>query len=75
MIFTGCRRLGTAPRSGSLHGSSGIDGGACSLADIALCGYTHCADEGGFELSRYRAVGAWLKRVAAQPRLRLDQSW
>ena len=31
-------------------------GGAYSLADIALYGYTHCADEGGFELSRYGAV-------------------
>jgi glutathione S-transferase len=46
------------------------------LADIALYGYTHCADEGGFELSRYGAVTAWLKRVAAQPRhVRLDESW
>jgi glutathione S-transferase len=51
-------------------------GGAYSLADIALYGYTHCADEGGFELSRYGAVTAWLKRVAAQPRhVRLDESW
>ena len=32
-------------------------GNAYSLADIALYGYTHCADEGGFELSRYKAVG------------------
>ncbi len=51
-------------------------GGAYSLADIALYGYTHCADEGGFELSRYKAVTAWLKRVAAEPRhVRLDESW
>ena len=51
-------------------------GGAYSLADIALYGYTHCADEGGFELSRYGAVSAWLKRVAAQPNhVRLDESW
>jgi glutathione S-transferase len=51
-------------------------GGAYSLADIALYGYTHCADEGGFELSRYKAVSAWLKRVAAQPKhVRLDESW
>jgi glutathione S-transferase len=46
------------------------------LADIALYGYTHCADEGGFELSRYKAVCAWLDRVAAQPHhVRLDESW
>ena len=51
-------------------------GKAYSLADIALYGYTHCADEGGFELSRYEAVSAWLDRVAAQPHhVRLDESW
>jgi glutathione S-transferase len=51
-------------------------GGAYSLADIALYGYTHCADEGGFDLTRYKAVSAWLSRVAAQPRhIRLDESW
>jgi glutathione S-transferase len=51
-------------------------GDAYSLADIALYGYTHCADEGGFELSRYKAVCAWLNRVAAQPHhVRLAESW
>jgi glutathione S-transferase len=38
-----------------------------SLADIALYAYTHVAHEGGFEMARYPAVAAWLKRVAAQP--------
>lgn len=38
-----------------------------SIADIALYGYTHCADEGGFDLAGYPAVSAWLDRVAAQP--------
>ena len=53
-----------------------LAGNAYSLADIALYGYTHCADEGGFDLSRYGAVSAWLKRVAAQPNhVRLDESW
>jgi glutathione S-transferase len=42
-------------------------GDAYSIADIALYGYTHCADEGGFDLGAYPAVSAWLKRVAAQP--------
>ena len=51
-------------------------GCAYSLADIVLYGYNHCADEGGFELSRYGAVSAWLSRVAVQPRhMRLDESW
>lgn len=38
-----------------------------SIADIALYAYTHVADEGGFDLARYRAVGAWLERVRKQP--------
>lgn len=37
------------------------------LADIALYAYTHVAPEGGFDLSRYPAIGAWMQRVAAQP--------
>jgi glutathione S-transferase len=43
-------------------------GDAFSLADIALYAYTHTADEGGFDLSLYPAVSAWLARVAAQPK-------
>lgn len=39
-----------------------------TLADIALYAYTHVADEGGFDLPAYPAIGAWLERVAAQPR-------
>jgi glutathione S-transferase len=38
-----------------------------SIADIALYAYTHVADEGGFDLGRYPAIGAWLARVRAQP--------
>jgi glutathione S-transferase len=37
------------------------------LADIALYAYTHVADEGGFDLSTYPNVTAWLSRVKAQP--------
>ncbi|HEY6893026.1 MAG TPA: glutathione S-transferase family protein [Rhodanobacteraceae bacterium] len=37
------------------------------IADIALFGYTHCAGDGGFELSRYPNIVAWLARVRAQP--------
>ena len=39
-----------------------------SLADIALFAYTHVADEGGFDLSGYPAIGAWIERVRARPR-------
>jgi glutathione S-transferase len=38
-----------------------------SIADITLYAYTHVADEGGFDLSRYPAINAWLERVAGQP--------
>ncbi len=43
-------------------------GGSYSIADIALYAYTHVADEGGFELGRYPAIGRWLERVRAEPR-------
>jgi glutathione S-transferase len=38
-----------------------------TIADIALYAYTHVADEGGFDLTPFGAVRAWLERVAAQP--------
>ena len=37
------------------------------IADIALFAYTHCAEDGGFDLSPYPRVRAWLGRVRAQP--------
>jgi len=42
-------------------------GGRYSIADIALYGYTHSANEGGFDLTDYPAVRRWLDRVASQP--------
>lgn len=38
-----------------------------TLADIALYAYTHKAEEAGFGLGDYPAIGRWLERVAAQP--------
>ncbi|MGC1460050.1 MAG: glutathione S-transferase family protein [Steroidobacteraceae bacterium] len=38
-----------------------------SIADIALYAYTHVAEEGSLDLTPYRHLSAWLKRVAAQP--------
>jgi len=38
-----------------------------TIADIALYAYTHVAAEGGFDLTAYPAVHAWLERVAGQP--------
>ena len=34
-----------------------------TLADIALYAYTHCAADGGFNLSKYPRVQGWLKRI------------
>jgi glutathione S-transferase len=50
-----------------LDGREVFVGDRLSLADIALYAYTHVADEGGFELGSYPAIGAWLVRVAAEP--------
>ncbi len=41
--------------------------GNYGIADIALYAYTHVAHEGGYELSDYPAVCAWLGRVQVQP--------
>ncbi|MFA5970232.1 MAG: glutathione S-transferase family protein [Sphingomonas sp.] len=38
-----------------------------TLADITLYAYTHVADEGGFDLTVYPAVKAWLSRLASVP--------
>lgn len=37
-----------------------------TIADIALYAYTHVAADGGFDLSLYRNVQAWINRVAGQ---------
>jgi len=42
-------------------------GGEMSVADIALYAYTHVAEEGGFDLSAYPAVTAWIGRVENDP--------
>lgn len=38
-----------------------------TIADIALFAYTHVAHEGGFDLSGYPGVRAWVDRVRARP--------
>ncbi len=38
-----------------------------SIADISLYGYTHVADEGGFDLSGYPEINAWIERIQQQP--------
>ena len=41
--------------------------GRYTIADIALYAYTHCAADGGFDLSEFPHIEAWLARVKAQP--------
>jgi len=43
-----------------------IVGERYTIADICIYAYTHVADQGGFELSRYGAIGPWLARVTSQ---------
>jgi len=50
-----------------LSGAQWLVGDAPSLADIALYAYTHRAGEGGFELTDYPGIRAWLTRIAALP--------
>jgi glutathione S-transferase len=38
-----------------------------TVADLALYAYTHVAHEGGFEMGRFAAIGAWLERIRALP--------
>ena len=39
-----------------------------TIADICLFAYTHVADEGGFDLTGFPAIQAWIDRVKSQPR-------
>jgi glutathione S-transferase len=50
-----------------LEARSFLVGERYTIADIALYAYTHVADEAGFELRSFPAIGAWLARVAEQP--------
>jgi glutathione S-transferase len=52
---------------GHLDGREWLVGDAFSIADISVYGYTHVAEDGGFDLAGYPAVRAWLDRVAARP--------
>jgi glutathione S-transferase len=44
-----------------------FSGGRFGVADIALFAYTHCAADGGFDMTRWPGIAAWLERVRAQP--------
>jgi glutathione S-transferase len=50
-----------------LGGREFFVGGGPTVADLALYAYTHVAHEGGFEMVRFAAIGAWLERIRALP--------
>ncbi|MCT7986185.1 glutathione S-transferase family protein [Laspinema sp. A4] len=39
-----------------------------TIADIGLFAYTHVAPEGGFDLTPFPAIQAWIQRIMTQPR-------
>ena len=43
-------------------------GAGPTIADIALYAYTHVASEGGFDLTQYPNILAWLDRVSDHPK-------
>ena len=50
-----------------LNSNDYITGDRFNIADIALFAYTHVADEGGFNLSPYPGVRAWIERIGQRP--------
>jgi glutathione S-transferase len=38
-----------------------------TIADIGMFGYVAMAPQGGYDMTRFPAIGAWLARVKAQP--------
>ncbi|WP_340119950.1 glutathione S-transferase family protein [Pelagibius sp. 7325] len=51
----------------TLAGQDWLLGAAPSIADVSLYAYTHVADQGGFDLTRYPALRAWIERFPALP--------
>lgn len=45
-----------------------LTGKKFNIADIALYAYTHVADEGGFDLSDYPGIAAWMARISSRER-------
>lgn len=39
-----------------------------TVADISLFAYTHVANEGGFNLTRYPAINRWIDRIKQHPK-------
>jgi glutathione S-transferase len=65
LLESGNRALAVMERR--LSGAEWLVGENYSVADIACYAYTHKAEEGGFDLSPYPGITAWIARVAVQP--------
>ena len=50
-----------------LHDYMYLSGESYTIADIALFAYTHCADQGGFDLYPYPAIRSWIERIEELP--------
>jgi glutathione S-transferase len=61
----GYKALGVMETRLATH--SYLVGSRLSVADISLYAYTHVAHEGGFDLSGYPGILAWLGAVQSQP--------
>ena len=64
----GYRALDVMEQQLSRNAGAYLLGDTLTLADIALFAYTHVADEGGFDLSRYDAINAWMATIRSRPR-------
>lgn len=69
-VFSDRRRRGREALGSLERGLAGRDfilGDRYSVADLALYGYVHVADDAGVALDEHPDVAAWVERVAALP--------
>src|SRR3954463_2818557 len=70
-VFADRRRRGrdalATLERGLIDGRPYVCGDRYTVADLALYGYVHVADDAGVPLAEHPAVAAWVKRVAALP--------
>ena len=50
-----------------LQASDWLAGGRLTMADVSLFAYTHVADEGGFDLTPFTGITAWISRLKSHP--------
>ncbi|WP_011581872.1 MULTISPECIES: glutathione S-transferase family protein [Chelativorans] len=60
-------KAGLSRLDGCLAGREWITDAGFTIADIALYGYVSQAHFGGYDMGIYQNIGAWLRRVEAQP--------